>query len=49
MASQINCVITINVNVNVKNVKYLKQNMFGILVYVVVKIENIQQVLWMIQ
>ena len=49
MASQINCVITINVSVNVKNVKYVKQNMFGILVYVFVKIENIQQVLWMIQ
>ena len=49
MASQINCVITINVNVNVKNIEYVKKNMFGILVYVFVKIENIQQVLWMIQ
>ena len=41
--TQINGGIMINVDVSVKNV------MFGILVHVVVKTENIKQVLWMIQ
>ena len=46
---QINGGIMINVDVSVKNVMYVKKVMFGILVHVVVKIENIKQVLWMIQ
>ena len=46
---QINVRITINVDVSVKKLMYVKQNMFGILVKVFVKTENIQQVLWMIQ
>ena len=33
--------ITINVNVSVKKLMYVKKNMFGILVNVFVKIENI--------
>ena len=33
--------ITINVNVSVKKLTYVKKNMFGILVNVFVKIENI--------
>ena len=37
--------ITINVNVSVKKLMYVKKNMFGILVNVFVKIENIQPVL----
>ena len=45
---QISGGITINIYVSVKNI-YVKKNMFGILVYVFVKMENIQQVLWMIQ
>ena len=32
---------TINVDVSVKNIIYVKKIMFGILVYVFVKIENI--------
>ena len=46
---QINGGITINVDVNVKNVIYMKKIMFRILVHVVVKMENIEQVLWAIQ
>ena len=46
---EINVRITINVDVSVKNLMYLKQNKFGILVKVLVKTENIYQVLWMIQ
>ena len=46
---QINVRITINVDVSVKKLMYVKQIMFGILVKVFVKMENIQQVLWMIQ
>ena len=41
--------ITINVDVNVKKLMYLKKIMFGILLHVIVKIENIWQVLWMLQ
>ena len=33
--------ITVNVNVSVKKLMYVKKNMFGILVNVFVKIENI--------
>ena len=32
--------ITININVSVKNVAYVKKIMFGILLHVVVKTEN---------
>ena len=41
--------ITINVDVNVKKLMYVKKIMFGILLHVIVKIENIWQVLWMLQ
>ena len=39
--NQINGGITINVDVSVKNIIYVKKIMFGILVYVFVKMENI--------
>ena len=38
---QINCGIKINVDVSVKRLMYVKKNMFGILVNVFVKMENI--------
>ena len=38
---QINSGITINVDVSVKNIIYVKKIMFGILLHVVVTIENI--------
>ena len=38
---QINSGITIDVDVSVKNVMYVKKNIFGILLHVVVKMENI--------
>ena len=38
---QINGETTINVDVSVKNTTYVKKIMFGILVHVLVKIENI--------
>ena len=38
---QINGEITINVDGNVKNVTYVKKIMFGILLHVNVKMENI--------
>ena len=38
---QISGGITINVNVNVKNVMYVKKIMFGILLNVAVKMENV--------
>ena len=38
---QINDGITINVGVNVKNVMYVKKIMFGILLHVIIKMENI--------
>ena len=47
--SQINGGIMMNVDVSVKNTIYVKKIMFGILLHVVVKMGNIQQVLWMIQ
>ena len=47
--TQINGRITINVDVNVKKFMYVKMTMFGILLNVIVKMENIYQVFWMIQ
>ena len=44
----INGGITIKVEVSVKNVMYVKNIIFGILLHVVAKMKNIQQVLWMI-
>ena len=41
--------IMINVHVSVKNFIYVKKILFGILILAIVKMENIQQVLWMIQ
>ena len=37
----INGGITINVDASIKNIMYMKQNMFGILVHVFVKMESI--------
>ena len=45
---QINGVIKINVDVSVKNVVYVKIIILGILLHVVVKMEDIYQVLWII-
>ena len=42
---QIHGGITINVDVDAKKFVYVKKNMFGILVNVFVRMENIQQVL----
>ena len=47
--TQINGRITINIGVSVRNIMNVEMIMFEILLYVVVKTENIQQVLWMIQ
>ena len=41
--------VMINVDTSVKNIIYVKKIMFGILLHVIVKMENIWQVLWMIQ
>ena len=46
---QINDGIMINVNVIAKIIMYAKKTMFGILLHVIVKMDNIYQVLWMIQ
>ena len=46
---QINDGIIINVDVSVKKLMYVKNIMFGIPLHVIVKMENIYQVLWMIQ
>ena len=46
---QINGGITIKVDASVKNVMYVKKIIFGILLHVVVKMENIYQVLRMIR
>ena len=46
---QINGGIMINVDVSVKRVMYVKKIIFGVLLYVVVKMENIQQVLSIIR
>ena len=45
---QINGGIMMNVNMSVKNVVYVKK-IFGILLHVVLKMENVRQVLWRIQ
>ena len=44
-----NCGITTNVDVGVKTFMYVKKIMFGIILHVFVKMENIEQVLGMIQ
>ena len=41
--------IMINLDVSVKNIIYVKKTVFGILLHVVAKMVNIQQILWMIQ
>ena len=46
---QINGRIMINTDVSVKNIMYMKKVIFRILLHVTVKMETIQQVLWMIQ
>ena len=46
---QINDRITIDVSVSVKSVMYVIKIMFGILLHVIVKMENIWLALWMIQ
>ena len=38
---QINVRMTINVNMSVKNIVYVKKIMFGILLHAIVKMENI--------
>ena len=45
---RINGAITINVDVSIKNIIHVKKIIFGTLVHVIVKMENIWQVLWMI-
>ena len=46
---QINGGITINIDVSIKNVMYMKNIIFGILLNKVVKMDNIWKVLWIIQ
>ena len=46
---QINGGTSINADVSIKNVVFVKKIIFGILVHAVVKMENIWQVVWMIQ
>ena len=46
---QVNGGITINVDASVKNIMYVKNIIFGILLHVVVKMGNIYQALRMIQ
>ena len=46
---QNNCGIKVNVDLSVKNVMYVKKIIFGILLHVFARIENMYQVLWMIQ
>ena len=41
VVTQINGGIMINVDVSVKNAMYVKKIMFGMLLYVIVKMENI--------
>ena len=45
IVNQINGGIMINVDVTAKNVMYVKKIMFGILLHVIVKMENFQQIL----
>ena len=44
---QINGGITINNNLSVKKIMYVKKIIFGMLLVVIVEMENIKQVLWM--
>ena len=46
---QINGGITINVDASAKNIMYMKKITFRILLHVIVKMENIQQALQIIQ
>ena len=46
---QIKSGITINVDVSVKNIIYVKKVIFGIILFVVAKMVNIWQILRMIQ
>ena len=46
---QINGGITINVDVSLKNIIYVKKTIFGILLLALMKMKNAWQVLWMIQ
>ena len=46
---QVNDGIMINVDANVKKFMFVKKIMFGILLHVILKVGNIDQVLWMIQ
>ena len=46
---EINGGIIINVDASVKNIMYVKRIMFGILLHITVKMENICWELWMIQ
>ena len=46
---QIKSGITINVDASVKNIKHVKKIIFGVLLYVIVKMENIEQVVLMIE
>ena len=46
---QINGGIMINVDTSVKNIMYVKKIILGILLHVIVKMENIYQVTWMIE
>ena len=48
MVIQINAGIMINVDVHVRKAKYVKKITFGVLLHVIVKMENIWQVLWII-
>ena len=43
---QITGEITINVDVSVKEIMHVKKVMFGILLNVIMKMVNIQQILW---
>ena len=43
---QINGGITLNVDEIVKKLMYVKKIMFGILLYVILKIQNMKQALW---
>ena len=46
---QINGEITINVDVSVKTIMHVKKIIVGILLHLVVKMENFLKVLWIIQ
>ena len=46
---QINGGIMTNVDTSVKNIMYVKKIILGILLHVIVKMENIYQVTWMIE